>query len=139
MLARASVMRSGAPGTSTPTAPAARHGSPSSPIPRIARSSGSPTSSAYRQPVDIVLRQYPAEYLHELPAAAALLEAARDGQLLWLNDPRAVVAQSKSMLAALWALVGDGQWLTRREAELVRRVVPRTGLGSEAGWLERAR
>ena len=50
MLARASVMRSGAPGTSTPTAPAARHGSPSSPIPRIARSSGSPTSSAARRP-----------------------------------------------------------------------------------------
>ena len=95
--------------------------------------------SAYGEPVDIVLRQYPAEYLHELPAAAALLEAARDGQLLWLNDPRAVVAQSKSMLAALWALAGDGQWLTRREAELVRRVVPRTGLASEAGWLERAR
>jgi glutathionylspermidine synthase len=94
---------------------------------------------AYGEPVDIVLRQYPAEYLHELPAAAALLEAARDGHLLWLNDPRAVVAQSKSMLAALWSLAGGAQWLTRREAALVRHVVPPTGLASRPGWLERAR
>jgi glutathionylspermidine synthase len=94
---------------------------------------------AYGEPVDIVLRQYPAEYLHELPAASALLEAARDGHLLWLNDPRAVVAQSKSMLAALWSLAGGAQWLTRREAVLVRHVVPPTGLASQLGWLERAR
>ncbi len=95
--------------------------------------------SAYGEPVDIVLRQYPAEYLHELPAGAALLETARDRHLLWLNDPRAVVAQSKSMFAALWALAGGGRWLTRREAELVRSVVPQTGLASQAGWLERPR
>jgi glutathionylspermidine synthase len=94
---------------------------------------------AYGERVDIVLRQYPAEYLHELPAAAGLLEAAREGRLLWLNDPRAVVAQSKSTFAALWALVRGGQWLMRREAALVRRVVPPTGLASQPGWLERAR
>src|SRR5207237_907476 len=52
--------------------------------------------SAYGEPVDIVLRQYPAEYLHERPAAAALLEAARDGQLRWLHDPRRVAAASRS-------------------------------------------
>src|SRR6266852_4239576 len=97
------------------------------------------TPSAYGERVDIVLRQYPAEYLHELPAAAALLEAVRDGRLLWLNDPRAVVAQSKSMFAALWALVRGGQWLTRREAALVQRAVPPTGLASQPGWLDRAR
>src|SRR5215813_8179176 len=87
----------------------------------------------------MVLRQYPAEYLHELPAAAALLGMARDGHLLWLNDPRAVVAQSKSMFAALWTLLREGAWLTRPEAALVKRVVPPTGLASEPGWLERAR
>ncbi len=43
------------------------------------------------------------------------------------------------MLAALWTLAGGGRWLTRREAELVRHVVPETGLASQAGWLERAR
>jgi glutathionylspermidine synthase len=95
--------------------------------------------SAYGERVDMVLRQYPAEYLHELPVAAALLDTARDGHLLWLNDPRAVVAQSKSMFAALWTLLREGAWLTRPEAALVQRVVPQTGLASEPGWLERAR
>ena len=49
-------------------------------------------AAAYGRPVDIVLRHYPAEHLHELPAAGALLDA----RVLWLNDPRAVVAQRGS-------------------------------------------
>jgi len=89
---------------------------------------------AYGRPVDIVLRHYPTEYLHELPAAGALLESG----VRWLNDPRAIVAQAKSCFAALWTLLHRGDWLTRAEAELVERIVPPTGLASE-GWLERAR
>ena len=90
---------------------------------------------AYGLPVDIILRHYPAEYLYELPAARALLEA----HVLWLNHPRAVAAQSKSALAALWTLLRECRWLTRTEAALVERLVPPTGLASEAGWLDRAR
>jgi len=89
---------------------------------------------AYGRPVDIVLRHYPAEYLHELPAAGALLESG----VRWLNDPCAIVAQAKSGFAALWTLLRRGRWLTRAEALLVERLVPPTGLASE-GWLERAR
>jgi len=89
---------------------------------------------AYGRPVDIVLRHYPTEYLHELPAAGALLESA----VVWLNDPRAIVAQAKSAFAALWTLLRRGDWLTRAEALLVERVVPPSGLAS-VGWLERAR
>lgn len=90
---------------------------------------------AYGRTVDIVLRHYPAEYLHELPAARALL----DTRVLWLNDPRAVVSQAKSAFAALWALLRGGRWLTGAEAALVERLVPPTGLGSQIGWLDRAR
>ena len=90
---------------------------------------------AYGGPVDVVLRHYPAEYLHELPAAADLLDAS----VLWLNDPRAVVAQAKSAFAALWTLLRGGRWLTRAEAALVERLVPPTALASQVGWLDRAR
>jgi len=90
---------------------------------------------AYGRAADIVLRHYPAEYLHELPAARALLDAC----VLWLNDPRAVVAQAKSAFAALWTLLRGGRWLTRAESLLVERVVPPTGLASQVGWLDRAR
>jgi glutathionylspermidine synthase len=90
---------------------------------------------AYGLPVDIVLRHYPTEYLHELPAAGPLLESS----VLWLNDPRAVVAQAKSGFAALWALLSQGRWLTRTEGALVERLVPPSGLASQIGWLDRAR
>ena len=89
---------------------------------------------AYGRPVDIVLRHCPTEYLHELPAAGALLESG----VVWLNDPRAVVAQAKSAFAALWTLLRRGDWLTTVEAQVVERLVPPTSLAS-AGWLERAR
>jgi glutathionylspermidine synthase len=98
---------------------------------------GRPT--AYGRPVDVVLRHYPAEYLYELPAAAALWTAATEGRVLWLNDPRAVVAQAKSAFAHLWVLAEDDRWLTRAEAALVRRALPPTGLASSPGWLDRAR
>jgi glutathionylspermidine synthase len=92
-------------------------------------------AAAYGTTVDVVLRHYPSEYLHELPAARGLLDA----RVLWLNDPRAVVAQAKSAFAALWALFRDGRWLTRAEGALVERLVPPTGLASQVGWLDRAR
>jgi glutathionylspermidine synthase len=94
---------------------------------------------AYGEPVDIVLRQYPAEYLHELPAVAELWQLATEGRLLWLNDPRAVAAQAKSAFAMLWTLARDGRWLSRAERALVEHLVPPTGLASEPGWLDRAR
>jgi len=99
--------------------------------------SGVPT--AYGEPIDVVLREYPAEYLHELPAAPALWAATLEGRLLWLNDPRAVVAQAKSAFAHLRVLAEERRWLTRAEAALVRAVVPPTGLASSPGWLARAR
>jgi glutathionylspermidine synthase len=91
--------------------------------------------TAYGRPVDVVLRHYPVEYLHELPAARGLLDA----DILWLNDPCAVVAQAKSAFAALWTLLRDGRWLTRAETALVERLVPPTAVASQVGWLERAR
>jgi len=95
-------------------------------------------ATAYGERVDIVLRQYPAEFLHELPAAADLWRASSQGRLLWLNDPRAVLAQAKSAFAHLWELVRQERWLTDAERRAIRRHVPPTGLASSPGWLERA-
>jgi glutathionylspermidine synthase len=97
------------------------------------------TAHAYGEPVDILLRQYPAEHLHELQAVSELWQLAAEGRLLWLNDPRAVAAQAKSAFAILWTLAGDGRWLNPRERALVEGLVPPTGLASQPGWLERAR
>src|SRR5262249_54846937 len=94
---------------------------------------------AYGERVDIVLRQYPTEYLHELAAAPDLWHATLDGRLLWLNDPRVVVAQAKSAFAHLGQLAAEHRWLTSAEAALVRRYLPITGMASNPGWLDRAR
>lgn len=93
---------------------------------------------AYGRPIDVVLRQYPAEFLHELPDMVALWELARRGRLLWLNDPRVVVTQSKSTFALLWQLATEGRWLDAADAAFVRRHVPPTGLAADEGWLARA-
>ena len=89
------------------------------------------------EPIDIVLRQYPAEFLHELPAMADLWKAIQAGTVLMLNDPRAVVTQSKSLLALAWKLALAGR-LRPIEASLVRAHVPPTGLAAESPWLAHA-
>jgi glutathionylspermidine synthase len=94
---------------------------------------------AYGEPVDIVLRQYPSEHLHDLRAMPELWSATLAGRVLWLNDPRAVVAQTKSAFAHLHQLAAEGRWLTRAETALVRRYLPPTGLASADAWLDRAR
>lgn len=93
--------------------------------------------AAFGAPVDLVLRQYPTEFLHELPAMDALWAATLAGRLLWLNDPRAVLAQAKSALALLWELAESGA-LSAADRALVHRHVPETGLAARDGWLERA-
>ena len=92
---------------------------------------------AYGQPVDVVLRQYPTEFLHELPAMSDLWRLARAGRLLWLNDPRAVAVQAKSLFALAWTLATDNR-LPPADARLVRDHVPPTGLAADSRWLERA-
>ena len=93
---------------------------------------------AYGEPVDVILRQYPTEFLHELPAAGPLWNASLEGRLLWLNDPRAVLTQAKSLFAHLWELVHQRRLLTRGEVAAVTRYIPATGLAASPGWLDRA-
>jgi glutathionylspermidine synthase len=95
--------------------------------------------TAYGERVDVVLRQYPTEFLHELPAMPELWAATRRGRLLWLNDPRAVLAQAKSSLAVLWSAAIERRGLGAADAALVKRYLPPTALASTPGWLERAR
>ena len=92
---------------------------------------------AYGETVDIVLRQYPAEFLHELPAIADLWRLASAGSLLFLNDPRAVATQAKSLFALAWKLASEGR-LPRADVRLVLERVPPTGLAAEHPWLAHA-
>lgn len=79
---------------------------------------------AFGRPVDLILRQYPTEYLHELECGATLLEAHQAGRVLILNDPMAIVGQSKAWMAHFWRQTPDG--LTEAEQAAVRRLIPYT-------------
>lgn len=92
---------------------------------------------AFGAPIDVVLRQYPAEFLHELPAMADLWRVTLRGSLLWINDPRAVATQAKSLLALAWKLAIEGR-LPRADTRFVLAHVPPTGLAADTPWLVRA-
>lgn len=79
---------------------------------------------AFGQPVDLILRQYPTEYLYELECGAALLTAHQAGRVLILNDPVAIAGQSKAWMAQFWQQTGHG--LTAAEQAAVRRLIPFT-------------
>jgi glutathionylspermidine synthase len=58
-------------------------------------------------PIDALYRFYPIERLYRHGTFAPLVEAALDGQLLLLNGLRGFLAQSKAVLAWLWAHRAD--------------------------------
>lgn len=92
---------------------------------------------AIGEPIDLLLRQFPTEFAHEVPAFPDLLALHRAGDLLILNEPGAVSGQAKSSFAWLWeqVLAGGGA-LTRSEVAAVRQVVPYTALMTAANLPE---
>ncbi|MBE3555665.1 MAG: glutathionylspermidine synthase family protein [Firmicutes bacterium] len=63
---------------------------------------------AFGEPIDVIWRLWPIEFLQEWPQGAALLQAHARHQLVILNDPRYGVAQAKSWMALLWRDAGRG-------------------------------
>ncbi|HYG57707.1 MAG TPA: hypothetical protein VD902_06530 [Symbiobacteriaceae bacterium] len=90
---------------------------------------------AFGEPVTLLMRQFPTEFFHEVPAMDSLLRLHHAGKLLILNDPTAVRGQAKSCFAWLWeqVLAGGGA-LSRAEVAAVVDTVPYTA-GMEAGVL----
>ncbi|MHC9541226.1 MAG: glutathionylspermidine synthase family protein [Vulcanimicrobiota bacterium] len=84
---------------------------------------------AFGRAVDVILRQYPSEYLYEIHDCEALLRLYRKGRILILNDPHAVIGQAKSIFALCWELLlSDDPYLDRREKEVIRSTLPYTRL-----------
>ncbi|HWI60499.1 MAG TPA: hypothetical protein VNT75_01530 [Symbiobacteriaceae bacterium] len=91
---------------------------------------------AFDEPVDMVMRQFPTEFGHEVPGWGDLVRLHRDGKLLLLNDPLAVRGQAKTCFAWLWEQVlAGGGLLTEAEAEAVRATVPFTAWMASAETL----
>ncbi len=82
---------------------------------------------AFGEPVNILLRQYPAEHLGELPDIEAILKLASSGEIILMNDPRAILGQAKSLFSYLWHLVEtpDG-FLSPEEVQVIRDTIPHT-------------
>ncbi len=83
--------------------------------------------SAFGKPIDILLRQYPSEFSHEINDYDRLLDLIADGRVMVLNDPRSIVPQAKSMFAYLWELLNcSPASLSEPESRAIRQTIPYT-------------
>lgn len=85
---------------------------------------------AFGEPIDVIWRLWPIEFLQEWPQGTALLQAHARHQLVILNDPRYGVAQAKSWMALLWQNAGQSgpapSSFPHNEATRALRLVPYT-------------
>lgn len=80
-----------------------------------------------KEKIDIVLRQFPTEHLNEVRDIGKILNLYDKGKILILNDPRSIIAQSKSLFSFLWRLVENkDDRLTNTEKEVIRNTIPCT-------------
>lgn len=85
--------------------------------------------TAFGAHVDIILRQFPTENLHQIKDAARLLKLFESGLVAIVNDPRAIIGQVKSLFAVLWNLAeSSSPFLTQKEKQTIRSTLPRTVL-----------
>lgn len=81
--------------------------------------------------IDVILRLFPTEYLHEVNNIDEILNCFENGDVLILNDPRVIAIQAKSLFAYLWELVeSNSSLITREEAEVIRKCIPYTTIFS---------
>ena len=86
--------------------------------------------------VDVVLRQYPTEFLHDIEEFDHMLKLFEEGKLLIINDPRAIIGQVKSLFAYLWELVNsNSEFATEEEKKAIRATIPYTVIFKEK-WTE---
>lgn len=82
--------------------------------------------------VDIILRQFPTEFLYEVNSCEEILELFDKEEVLIINDPRAIIAQVKSLFAYLWELVEkNSSFLNKEEQAVIRDTVPYTTIFSK--------
>lgn len=82
---------------------------------------------AFDKPIDIILRQFPTEFLYEIKDIKEILRLFEEEKLLIINDPRAIIAQTKSLFAYLWQLVEqDDSFLTELEKSTIKNTIPYT-------------
>ncbi|MCX7746758.1 MAG: glutathionylspermidine synthase family protein [Clostridia bacterium] len=89
--------------------------------------------------VDVILRQYPTEFMHEISHFEEILNLYKKGKVLILNDLRAIIGQVKSLFVYLWELVDKkDSFLSVEEAEVIKKTVPYTRI-FDPGILEEAK
>jgi len=83
--------------------------------------------TAFGQPVDIIIRQYPTEFSNEVHHYSKLLKLIAQRKILVLNDPRSIIPQAKSLFACLWALCKEKtSLLTDAERSTILDTIPYT-------------
>lgn len=81
--------------------------------------------------VDVILRLFPTEYLHEVNNIDEILDCFENSNVLILNDPRVIAIQAKSLFAYLWELVeSNSSLITTEESEVIRKCIPYTTIFS---------
>lgn len=84
---------------------------------------------AFNREIDVILRQFPTEFLHEVEDYSEILRLFAAGKILIINDPRAVIGQAKSIFADLWRMVEEKDpFLSEEEITVIKETVPYTAL-----------
>lgn len=87
---------------------------------------------AFDDYIDIIIKLYPTEYLFEVSNIKQVLEVYEKGNVVFFNDPRAIVLQAKSYFAYLWYLVENkSHLLSKEEIQAIKDSIPRTMIYSE--------
>jgi glutathionylspermidine synthase len=82
---------------------------------------------AFDLEIDVVLRQFPTEFLYEVGCFGEMLDLFEKGTILIINDPRAILGQAKSIFATLWQMVTRGDpFLRDDERRVIRETLPYT-------------
>ncbi|MGE5474554.1 MAG: glutathionylspermidine synthase family protein [Ignavibacteriales bacterium] len=82
---------------------------------------------AFDRKVNIILRQYPTEFLQEVNDAEKILDLYEKGKILVLNDPRVIIGQAKSIFACMWDLAKKKDtMLTEEEIKVIKDTIPYT-------------
>jgi glutathionylspermidine synthase len=85
----------------------------------------------FNKKIDVIIRQYPTEFLHEVNNIERILELYKQEKILILNDVRAIFGQAKSLFAKLWEMVENKDVLLSSEEEcVIKKTIPYTTLFS---------
>lgn len=83
----------------------------------------------FDEKIDIILKQYPTEFLTEVNDNEKIIELYKMGKILFINDLNSIFAQVKSLFAYLWELVeNNDNILDESEREIIIKTIPKTKL-----------